>query len=126
MLGSQRNFQGTDGNIPRFLLELGAEGEARMSQQSDKIDIERAAFGMVRAYREKAELECLAMIDRWEKRGDTDAVELWHSVLKMVRRGLLADGQQNHGPGIALADAENRSNGQLETVPKAGGKHTRQ
>lgn len=56
-----------------------------MSQESDKIDIDRAAYGLVRAHPEKAELECLAMIQKWEKRGDTNAAELWRSVLEVVQ-----------------------------------------
>ena len=58
-----------------------------MSEQSDRIDIQRAAYGLLRAYGDKAEAECAEMIERWEKRGDDDAARLWRPVLEVVRNG---------------------------------------
>lgn len=57
----------------------------------DQVDIQRAAFGVMRAYGEEAETECSQLIERWEKRGDQEAVHLWRSVLKVVRQKKLGD-----------------------------------
>lgn len=52
----------------------------------DQIDIQRAAFGVIRAYGQEAESECSQLIERWEKRGDEEAANLWRSVLATVRQ----------------------------------------
>jgi len=60
--------------------------EARMSEQSDNIDVERAAFGLLRNYGNRAEYECSVLIERWEERGERQAAALWRSVLEVVRK----------------------------------------
>jgi hypothetical protein len=62
------------------------EGRPALSEQSDNIDIQRAAFGLLRAHGVKAESECAQMITRWEERGDAQAAELWRAVLEVVRK----------------------------------------
>jgi len=56
-----------------------------MSELSDGIDVERAAFGLLRNYGNRAEYECCRLVKRWEERGDNDAANLWRSVLVVLR-----------------------------------------
>ena len=55
-----------------------------MSEESDNIDVERAAFGLLRNHGDRAEYECSLLVKRWEERGDNRAAELWRSVLQVV------------------------------------------
>jgi hypothetical protein len=52
----------------------------------DQIDIDRAAFGLIRNHGSQAEVECEALVERWEKCGDDEAASLWRSVLEVVRK----------------------------------------
>jgi hypothetical protein len=61
--------------------------EDRVSEQSDNIDIYRAAHGLLKAYGDRAEAECGRMIERWQSRGDAQAANLWRAVLNVVREG---------------------------------------
>ena len=56
-----------------------------MSEQSDDIDSERAAFGLIRNYGNKAEEECLLLVKYWEERGDNQAARLWRGALDVIR-----------------------------------------
>gem|GEM_PF-4332703 len=62
-----------------------------MSEHSDNIDIERAAFGLVRNHGLRAEYECFLIVKRWEGRGDNHAADLWRSVLRAVRKKVRVD-----------------------------------
>jgi hypothetical protein len=57
-----------------------------MSEQSDNIDVERAAFGLLRNYGKRAEYECSRLVKRWEERGDNNAANLWRSVLVVLQK----------------------------------------
>ena len=78
--------RGTRRNFSHFI-GLDVRGrEARMSEQSDKVDIERAAFGLIRNYGDKAEQECALLVTRWEARGDDQAARLWRGALDVIRK----------------------------------------
>jgi hypothetical protein len=52
----------------------------------DQIDIDRAAFGLLRNHGHRAEYVCAELVERWEKRGDQEAARLWSTVLDVVRK----------------------------------------
>ena len=59
--------------------------EGRMTELGDGIDIERAAFGLIRRYGDNAEDECLLLVKYWEGRGDNPAARLWRGALDLIR-----------------------------------------
>ena len=57
-----------------------------MSDESNNIDIERAAYGLIKNHGNRAEYECTLLVKRWEDRGDSQAAHLWRSVLVAIRK----------------------------------------
>lgn len=51
----------------------------------DDRSVLQTAQGLLRAHGDKAAMECAEMADRWERRGDKEAADVWRRVMKAVR-----------------------------------------
>jgi hypothetical protein len=48
-------------------------------------DIFRAAEGLLRNHGDKAPMECASMAERWARRGDIEAAEVWRRIMTAIR-----------------------------------------
>ncbi len=48
-------------------------------------DILLAAKGLLRNHGDKAAMECAEMVDRWERRGDEKAAQVWRRIMNAIR-----------------------------------------
>ncbi len=68
-----------------FRFGFGNEAVGRGVEMVSDLDIWRSAASMMKTHGDGAAMACAELVDRWERRGDTEAAQTWRRIQDATR-----------------------------------------